>query len=145
MDMALQHNIGAYVVEATSVEPQASAAQTINGVSVDRQKHSMPLSCVLRTSTGAEAGAPTGVSVQSTLQHSSDNATWANFLFDGVNTAQDTAITAVNTDHNFPVDLALANRFIRVVTVVGFTGGTAPTIGVTAGLILGGEQTLAAV
>ena len=69
----------------------------------------------------------------------------ANFLYDGVNTAQDAAIAAVNTDHNYPIDLALANRYLRVVTVVAFTGGASPTIGVSAGLILGGEQTVAAV
>jgi hypothetical protein len=144
-DQVQQHNIGALVVEASSVEPQASAAATIDGVSIDRQKHSMPLSCVLRTSTGAETGAPSGVSVQSTLQHAPDNATWTNFLFDGTNTAQGAAITAVNTDQNYAIDLALAYRYIRVVTVVSFTGGTTPTIGVSAGVILGGEQTIAAV
>jgi hypothetical protein len=144
-DQVQQHNIGAIAVEVSSVAPVASAAATINGTSIDRQKHSMPLSCILRTSTGAETGAPSGVSVQSTLQHSPDNSTWANFLYDGTNTAQGAAITAVNSDQNYPIDLALANRYLRVVTVISFTGGTSPTIGVNAGLILGGEQTLAAV
>lgn len=144
-DQVLQHNIGAYVVDVTSVAPQASAAATINGTTIDRYSHSMPLSCILHTATGAETGAPSGVSVQSTLQHSPDNSTWANFLYDGTNTAQGAAITAVNTDQNYPIDLALANRYLRVVTVISFTGGTSPTVGVYAELSLGGEQTLAAV
>lgn len=144
-DQVLQHNIGAYAVEVSSVRPVASAAATINGASIDRQAHSMPLSAIMRTSTGAETGAPSAVSVQSTLQHSPDNSTWTNFLFDGTNTAQGAAIAAVNTDQNYAVDLALAYRYVRISTVVGFTGGTSPTIGVSAGLILGGEQTVQAV
>ncbi len=145
MNPVTQHNIGAVVVAASSVVPQASAAQTISGATIDREKHSMALSCVMHTVTGAESGAPTAVSVQSTLQHSPDGTTWSNFLYDGTNTAQGAAIAAASTDQNYAVDLALANRYLRVSTVVGFTGGTSPTIGVSASLILGGENTLAAV
>lgn len=143
-DQVQQHNIGALVNEISSVVPQASAAQTIDGTSIDRALHQNPLSCVLRTSTGAETGSPTGVSVQSTLQHAPDNSTWTNFLYDGTHTAQGAAITAASTDQNYPIDLALAYRYIRVVTVVSFTGGSSPTVGVSAGVILGGEQLLAA-
>jgi hypothetical protein len=144
-DMVQQRNIGALIQAVTSVEPQSSAAATINGAAIDRQAHSMAESCVLHTAVGAVGGAPSAVSVQSTLQHSPDNSTWANFLYDGTNTAQDTAIAAANTEHNYAVDLTLANRYIRVVTVVGFTGGTSPTVLVNADVILGGENTLAAV
>lgn len=144
-DIVTQHNIGALIAPVSSVVPQASGAQTIDGTSIDRQAHSMALSCALHTATGAETGAPSGVSVQSTLQHSPDNSTWTNFLYDGVNTAQGAAITTANTDQEYDVDLALANRYLRVVTVVSFTGGTSPTVGVAASLILGGENTLAAV
>lgn len=145
MNPTTQHNIGALIAPVSSVVPQASAAQTINGTSIDRQAHSMALSCVIHTATGAETGSPTTVSVQSTLQHSPDNSTWTNFLYDGTNTAQGTAITAADTDQAYDVDLALADRYLRVVTVVSFTGGSAPTVGVAASLILGGENTLAAV
>jgi len=144
-DQVIQHNIGAVVVEATSIFPVASAAATVNGVSIDRFAHQNPLSCVLHTAVGAESGAPSGVSVQSTLQHAPDNSTWTTFKPDGVNNATGAAITAVNTDQNYSVDLALAYRYLRVQTVVSFTGGTSPTIGLTADLVLGGEQLLAAV
>jgi hypothetical protein len=145
MNPVTQHNIGALLATVTSVEPQSSAAATINGAAIDRQAHSMPLSCVLHTAVGALGGTPTTASVQSTLQHSPDNSTWTNFLYDGVNTAQAPALTAANTENSLSVDLWLANRYIRVVTVVGFTGGTSPTALVNADVILGGEQTLAAV
>jgi hypothetical protein len=144
-DQVTQKNIAALAVAVSSVVPQASAAQTIDGTSIDRQKHSMALSAILHTATGAESGAPSTASVQSTLQHSPDNSTWTNFLYDGTNTAQGAAITAANQDQNYAVDLTLAYRYLRVVTVVAFTGGTSPTIGVAADLVLGGEQTLAAV
>lgn len=144
-DMTQQHNIGALVAEVSSIFPVSSAAATINGVSIDRQAHSMALSCELHTAVGATSGAPSGISVQSTLQHSPDNATWTNFLYDGTNTAQGVAITAASSDQNYAIDLALANRYIRVVTVISFTGGTSPAIPVAAALVIGGEQTLPAV
>jgi hypothetical protein len=144
-DTVTQKNIGGMVVSLQSVDPVASAAATINGTTIDRQAHSMPLSALMHTQTGAETGAPTSVTVQSTLQDSADGTNWANYLPDGVNPAQGAAITAISADQNFSVDLTLARRFLRIVTVIAFVGGTTPTIGVAAELVLGGEQTLAAV
>lgn len=144
-DQVLQHNVGALVNEVTSIFPAATqAAATVNGSSIDRFAHQNPLSCVMRTTTGAASGSPTGISVQSTLQHAPDNATWTAFLYDGTHSAQGAAITAADTDQNYAVDLALAYRYIRVSTVVSFTGGSSPSIFIEAGVILGGEQLLAA-
>lgn len=145
-DILTQRNIGSLVVAVSSVAPVASAASAgIDGTSIDRVAHSVAGCCVIHTSLGAETGSPTGVSVQSTLQHSPDNSTWTNFLYDGTNTAQGAAITAANSDQNYAVDLTLANRYLRVVTAVSFTGGTSPTVGVSASLVLSGENTVAAV
>lgn len=145
MNPSTQHNIGSLIAGVQSVNPQASAASAgINGEAIDRVSHSMALSCVIHTETGAETGSPTGVSVQSTLQHSPDGNTWSNFLYDGVNTAQGSPITAASTAQDYPVDLSLADRFIRVTTSVAFTGGSSPTVGVVATVILGGENTLPA-
>lgn len=144
-DTVTQKNIGGMVVSLQSVDPIASAAATLNGTSIDRAAHSMPLSCLLHTQTGAETGAPTGVSVTSTLQDSADNSAFANYLYDGVNAATAPAVVAISADGNYSIDLTLARRYLRVVTVIAFTGGTTPTIGVAAELVLGGEQTLAAV
>jgi hypothetical protein len=144
-DIVTQKNIGGMVVSLQSVDPIASAAATINGESIDRAAHAMPLSAVMHTQTGAETGAPTSVTVQSTLQDSADGTTFANYLPDGVNAAQGAAITAVSADQNVSVDLTLARRFLRIVTVIAFVGGATPTIGVAAELVMGGEQILAAV
>ena len=88
----------------------------------------------------APAGAPTTTSVISTLQHSPDNSTWTSYLPDGVNAAVEPALTAANTENEIDVDLSLANRYIRISTVVAFTGGTSPTALVTGWLSLGGES-----
>ena len=144
-DIVTQKNIGGMAVSLQSVDPVVSPAATINGTSIDRQAHAMPLSALLHTQTGQETGAPTGVSVQSTLQDSADGTNFANYLFDGVNTATAPAVIAISADGNYSVDLTLARRFLRIVTVVAFTGGTSPTIAVAAELVLGGEQILAAV
>jgi hypothetical protein len=144
-DTVTQKNIGALLAAVTSVLPESSAAATVNGTSIDRQKHSMALSCVLHQVAGAISGAPSTSSVQSTLQHSPDNSTWTTYKPDGVNAATSVALTAQNTENSLNVDLTLAYRYIRVSTVVGFTGGTSPAALIAADVILGGENTLAAV
>jgi hypothetical protein len=78
-DVVVTHNIGAFVAAVTSVQPQSASAGTINGGSIDRMVHGMPMSCVLHTQAGAVSGSPTATSVQSTLQHAPDNATWTNY------------------------------------------------------------------
>lgn len=139
MNTVTQHNIGALVALATSVLPQAASA-AVTGNSIDRFAHNLPLSGVIHQVVGAETGSPTGVSVVTKIQHSPDNATWADYTQPGGSSAATTAaLTAVNTENSLAVDLASANRYVRLVTTPTFTGGTTPTILVTADLILSGE------
>lgn len=137
-----QRNIGALLSTVTSVEPQSSGAAAINGTSIDRQAHSMAGCCVLHQAAGAVTGAPAATSVVTKLQHSPDNATWADYQPDDVNTAQNAALTAANTENSLSVDLTAANRYIRAVTTVAFTGGTTPAVLVVADVVLSGENTL---
>ena len=143
MDIITQRNIGSIVVPVTSVFPESAAAGTINGASIDRTLHNMAGSCVLHQIVGADSGAPTTLSVQTTLQHSPDNSTWSNYQVGGT-TQQTAALTAVNSENTAAIDLTGANRFIRAVQVVAFTGGTSPAALVAADIILGGERELAA-
>jgi hypothetical protein len=136
------HNIGAEIDAVTSVVPQSASAGTINGATIDRMAHNMPLSCLLHQVAGAVSGAPSAVSVVSTLQHSPDGSTWAAYQPDGANNAATPALTAASTENALAVDLHAANRYIRVSTVVGFTGGTSPAVLVAADVILGGEKNL---
>lgn len=144
-DTVTQSNIGALLSTVTSVRPQAAfSAGATNGVSVDRQAHSMARCCVLHTSTGAATGAPTATSVIAKLQHAPDNATWTDYKPDGVNVA--TAVAAgASADVSLNVDLTLAARYIRAVSTVSFTAGTTPTVFAVVDIVLGGENTLAAV
>jgi hypothetical protein len=144
MSLAHIHNVGSFVVPVTSVFPESAAAGTINGASIDRALHNMPNSCVLHQVVGAESGAPTTTSVQTTLQHSPDNSTWSNFQI-GSTTQQTAALTAANSENTAAIDLAGAYRFIRAVTIVAFTGGTSPAALIAADIVLGGERELAAV
>jgi hypothetical protein len=144
MSFAHVHNVGSYIVPVTSVFPESAAAGTINGASIDRTLHNLPQSCVLHQVVGAETGAPNTTSVQTTLQHSPDNATWSNYQI-GTAVQQTAALTAANSENTAAIDLAGAYRFIRAVTAVAFTGGASPTVLVAADIILGGERELAAV
>lgn len=135
--VAMQRNIGAYVKVAKGINPQASAAATINGAAIDRQGY---LSCVLHHACGAAAGSPTARTVDSKIQDSADGSTgWAD-----LSGAAATQLTADNSEAEKNVDLSGAKRYIRVVETVAFTGGTTPTIPVAAEVVLAGRDTLPA-
>ncbi len=144
-DLVTQRNIGSLVVPVTSVFPESAAAGTINGASIDRTLHNLPNSCVLHQVVGAESGAPTTTSVQTKLQDSPDNSTWSDFKAGTANVQQTAALIAANSENTASIDLTAANRFIRAVSTVAFTGGTSPAILVAADIILGGERELVAV
>jgi hypothetical protein len=144
-DITTQRNIGSLLSPIFSVRPQSPAAGVVNGVSIDRQLHSMAGCCAVHSGIGAITGAPTTASVITKLQDSADNVTFADYLPDGANVAVLPALTAANAEGNLAVDLTLARRFIRAVSTVAFTGGTTPTAFTVTGIILSGENTLAAV
>lgn len=146
-DRVTQQNIGAYVAAVTSVAAQSITA-AVNGSSIDRQAHSTPLSCVLHLSLGAVGGAPSAIGAVAKIQHAPDNSSWVDYKPDGVNVATTAALastSATEQETSLSVDLSLASRFLRVVVTPNFTGGTSPSVLGLAELILGGEQTLAAV
>lgn len=143
-DRVTQSNIGGLIQVVGSVPgTTAQAAATVNGASVDRAAHNMPLSCVLHANVSAIAGAPTTTAAAAKLQHAPDNATWTDYKPDGINVATGT-LTAVG-DLNVDIDLALAQRYIRAVLAVSFTGGASPTVDTYVSIALGGEQELAAI
>jgi hypothetical protein len=144
MNIVLQRNIGALVALVTSVRPQSSGAATINGVAIDRFAHNLSGSCVLEQTVGAISGAPTTSSVVTKLQHSPDGTTWSDFQIGGA-TQQTAAATAQNTEQSVAIELTDANRFVRAVTTVAFTGGTSPAALVAALLVLAGQDRLPAV
>lgn len=139
MSVALQRNVGAFIAVVTSVLSQ-SANAAVNGASIDRQAHNMPLSCVLHNGVGAASGSPTGISVVSKLQHSPDNSTWTDYTPPGSSSVATTAaLTAASTENSLAIELSSANRYIRAVTTPTLTGGTSPAIQLFTDIVLGGE------
>ena len=143
-DILIQRDIGHLIRPVNSVRPQSSGAATINGGSVDRFLHNLPLSAVMRTALGAVSGAPTSFTVQSTLQHAPDNATWTNYAPLGT-TVQGAVLAAANADDLVAVNLSSAQRYLRVQTVITFVGGTSPAVLVMSDLIVSGEQEIDAI
>jgi len=129
-------DIGAKIRAVAGIVPtNAGATATINGAAVNRLGF---LSGVLRVDCGAAVGAPTAISVTGRLQHSPDGvAGWVD-----VPGASIPALTAVNTGAEANVSFSPLHNFIRAVVVVTLTGGTTPTLPVSATLVLGGAVVL---
>ena len=111
---------------AVSVRPQAQAAGTVNGVTVDTKGYHSA-SAVLET--GAATGSPTSYTLDVKVQESADNSTWSDVT--GLTFTQITADDQSQT-------IAIANigtarsRYLRLVSVAAFVGGTSPTVPVSA-------------
>ena len=142
MEIVTQFNIGGIVFPLSGVRPQSASAGTINGASIDRMAHEMPLSCVVHQNVGAVGGAPPTTSVITQLQDSADGSTFADYAPASANAVVQAtaAVTAANTDNSVSVNLSSARRYIRAVTTVAFTGGTSPTALVAAMVLLSGEN-----
>lgn len=137
MSIPTRKDIGAYVKAQAGINPQDSAAATINGAAIDRQDFD---SCVLHAAAGAATGTPTAQTVDAKLQDSADGSTgWADIAGAAI-----TQITADNGEAEKDVVLSGAKRYIRAVITVGFTGGTSPKIPVAASVVLGGGRELPA-
>ena len=126
-------NAGDYVKLQKGINPEDSIAATITGPAIDRIGFN---SLVLHTAAGAATGAPSAQTVDSKIQ---DSATSGGTFVDFAGAAIAT-ITADDSDAEKDVDLSGAKAFIKVITVVGFTGGTTPTIPVASTVALGGSE-----
>lgn len=127
----LPTDVGAEVKVVAGFSPRASAGETINGAAIDRKDFQ---SCVLHARSGAVSGSPTTVAYDAKLQESADGSTgWTD-----IPGAAISQIAAADTEKHVDVNLAGAKRYIRVVAVIAFTGGTSPTLGVAATVVLGG-------
>lgn len=128
-------NIGAYVKNLLGIKPQASAAATVNGATIDRLGYG---SCSVAGLTGASTGTPTTQSAAFKLQHG--DAADASDMAD-LTGATGPTITAVDTGAEAEFDLSAAKRYIRVVCVLTFSGGSSPTLLVASSVALGGATT----
>jgi len=112
-----------------AIRPQAAAAGTVNGLSIDRLGFE---DAVLLVSAGAVAGAPTAQTVDVKIQDSADGTTWVDVA--GLAVEQ---ITAGDTSKELGINLSPLRRYIRAVATVAFTGGTTPNIQLAVTIALG--------
>lgn len=131
-------DIGGQLTAKVGNVPALASAGTRNGAAIDRQSFHSGL---LVAKSGAIAGAPTAQTLDAKIQDSDDGSTnWNDYKPDGTNVAAITQITAANTIARKAFNLMRAKRFIRVVEIVAFTGGTTPTIGAEETVVLGGAH-----
>lgn len=128
---------GPEVKNQVGTVPAASAAGTVNGTGVDRLGFNY---AVLEAQTGAVTGAPSAQTLDCKLQHSDASGSGYTDVTGGA-VAQ---ITAANTRKRKTIDLRGLKRYVRVVTVAAFTGGTTPTIANVCTLQLAGTDVLPA-
>lgn len=137
--MDIYRDIGA-VTKVVQGVPTVQVAGTLNGATIDRMAAGTQqgyLSCVLWGGCGAATGSPSAQTYDCKLQDSPDGSTWADFT-DAAGNGALTQITADDTSGTENVNLEAADRYIRVVQTVGFTGGSTPDIPICAGVELGG-------
>lgn len=143
MLFALMKKLGFLFKCVIGTVPAAVSAGTRNGSAIDRTVAGGVHygTCTLFAASGAATGAPTTQTLDAKIQDSADGSTgWADYKPDGTTVAAATQITAVNSSSELDVDLQGAKRYIRVVEVVAFTGGTTPTLGAQTVIVLGGAD-----
>lgn len=133
----LPWDIGDALKVAWGLSPLDNSAGTRNGTGIDRATPGgqLYMGAVLSGRVGAASGTPTSFSAIYKLQDSADNSTgWADY-----GTAQDT-VTADDGTGQVSVNLTGAKRYIRVVEVIAFVGGTTPKVEGSAVVVLGGAR-----
>ncbi len=132
-----RRDIGRLIAMERGIIPEDSVAATINGPAIDRFSGG-GTSAVLHAACGAATGSPSTQTVDAKIQDSADGSTgWAD-LSPAIATTQLTADDTESESAN--VNLINHKRHIRVVVTVGFSGGSTPTIPVSATLCLGGRD-----
>jgi len=123
-------DFGALLDTQTALVAANDAGGTTNGPSLDRTKFAHG---TLHVTVGSPTGAPTSFSVDVKVQESDDGTTWSD-----VSGAAIPTITTANTDAKIDVKLIGLKRYVRAVSTVSFSGGTAPAVPVAAVFTFGG-------
>ena len=145
MSVSLLTDIGSHVNPVGSVWPQAiSGSSDVNGANtfdrVGTTTNEHYLSGVLVLNVGATTGTPTTFSVACRLQDSADNSSFA----DIATAVAVTAVTTANTTATVAFNAKGLRRYLRAVVTPTFSGGTSPTVLVSASLVMGGAAVVPA-
>lgn len=142
MSIMNQSGPGPEVKNQIGTVPAASAAGATNGTGVDRKGFNF---AILEAQTGAVTGAPSTQTLDAKIQHSATlGGTYSDFVPGAAGSGAVAQITTVNTRKRKTIDLRGALPFVRVVSTVGFTGGTSPTLANVVTLQLAGADVLPA-
>ena len=135
MSVFRMSNVGGLVSAQVGTLPKNDdGSAAVEGTGIDRHAVGNAQSVVLVASCGAATGSPTAQTFDAKIQHSTASAS-------GYADLTGAAITQITADDQIgyvDVDLTGANRYIRVVHTVTFTGGSSPAIPVATELIFGG-------
>ena len=143
MNFALGKKLGVLFKTTKGNPPLANSAGTRNGAAIDRNVAGGVAynGLTLYAASGVETGAPSARTLDAKIQDSADGSTgWLDYKPDGVNVAAITQITTANAETEVDVDLSGAKRYVRVVEVIAFTGGTTPTLAAQETVILSGAD-----
>jgi len=134
--MSLQQDIGGQIDVVSSIKPVnqiTAASYSVVGEVVDSNGFE---SAVVAVATGAILGSPSAQTVDAKLQECDTSGGTYTDVTDGAITQ----ITAVDTDGRVSAKLTGLKRYLKVVSTVALTGGSTPTIGLKADIILGGAK-----
>lgn len=120
--------------EKIGINPQDSAAGTVNGGAIDLLSFEQSDKAVALCQCGAASGTPTTQSVTFKLQHcDTSGGTYVDVTDGGAD-----AMTADNSVDKIPFQPSALKRYVRLVSVVAFTGGTTPAIEVAGTFLFDG-------
>lgn len=147
-NMGMNLDVGAFLKAVIGTPALADAGSTVNGTGFDREGHQ---SCVLLCQGGAATGTPTTQLADFKIQDSATvGGTYADYTTPQsgqVGAAAAAAIAQQAADDflvKLDVNLSGAKQFIRVVSVIAFTGGSSPTWPVSSAVLLGPKDEMPA-
>jgi len=119
------------------IDPDDSIAATIEGAAINlNYSAGGGESVVLHVACGAATGGPSAQTVDGKIEQSADGSTSWTDVGDAI-----TQLTGDDEDGESPgINLSTLQKYIRANIVVGFTGGSTPTIPVAATLVIGGRD-----
>lgn len=131
------NGIGPDVKLATGLLPLNRAGATSQGTGVDRLGFN---SVVIEAMAGTEEGSPSARTWDVSLEHS--DASGSGYV--ALTGSAVTQFTAASGRKRKSISLKGAKRYIRVASVLAFTGGTTPKLNTSVSLVLGGAVELPA-
>lgn len=125
-----------YVKVLPSVRPIGAVAGAVNGVAIDTEGYADAMAVVM---VGATTGSPSSFTVDAKVQESANGTSgWTD-----ISGAAITQVTAAAKTGEIAIPLRQRSahlRYVRVVITPAFSGGSTPTVGISASVILANPE-----